>query len=153
MTFEKWWEKNGAERGDFETYGQEASAKNIAQKLWNEWQATHDNTIDRLRTEFARSIAYSKTLKRVSETGCKKRGRCVSKKVNEDYCVVCRPIFNVLFEFGRTNQEVLEAIFATECPDCKGLGSPDPSDEVGGLPDPPCPTCKGVGSIYPEDES
>ena len=148
MTFEKWWENNQPEGQINRTYG-----RDIAKKLWDDWQKANNRTIKSLRKEHERARAYRETLKRVSQLGCKKRGRCVSKRVDDDYCTVCRPIMNVLFDFSLADADLLKVIFASDCPTCKGLGSPDPSPEVGGLPDPPCKDCGGVGSLFADDDA
>ena len=142
VNFEQWWEKNEPTG----VHGAQ-TPKHIARKLWDEWQASHDNTKDMLRKEHRRAQAYRDVMKRVATLGCKKRGRCVSNRVNEDYCVVCRTVMNILFEFERTSKELLGIIFANECPMCKGIGTLEPSGKPDGLPDPECPMCKGHGRL------
>jgi rubrerythrin len=152
MNFDDWYCKHGENHF--------SSQRDIAEAAWNAASEQREAEKGRLRTMMQkmhqRMRAYRDAMKRMMTVGCRRTGRCKSRRVNENYCPVCRPGMNALYEFEPTPEEVLKALLAPECPECRGLGTipPDFSGHPAetGLPDIECPKCKGHGSLYDDGD-
>jgi hypothetical protein len=134
MKFDEWWNKLQIKPQPGDRF--------IAETAWNAAANNHARTVESFRKAARKSMAYRDTLKRIQPIGCLGKGRCASHQVNEDYCRVCRPIMNVLYEFEPTPKEVLAMILAEDCPDCEGSGQNKDLTE--------CKKCEGKG-VIPDD--
>jgi len=113
MSFDEWWKANeGRLEGElcFEFNDDVSLAKQAAEIAWN----AQEERVETLRGIALKAIkknrAFRETLKQTVTRSCLKRGRCVSKRVDEDFCTVCRPIMNVLSDHDPTPDEVIKAI-------------------------------------------